>query len=71
MLALAEAVADGRIPGSKITVVVSDHADALGLERAAERGIETLAIERRGRTREEHERESSAAIKERAGERVG
>src|SRR5437868_6376740 len=64
MLALADAVAEGHIPGAEIAVVISDHADAPGLARVAERGVATLAIERRGRTREEHEREIIAVLKE-------
>ncbi|MDQ3135183.1 MAG: phosphoribosylglycinamide formyltransferase [Acidobacteriota bacterium] len=66
MLALADAVERGRIPGARIALVLSDHADAEGLQRAAERGIATLAVERTtaaGRTtRAEHEREIIAAL---------
>jgi len=62
MLALADAVSQGRIPGAEIAIIISDHADAAGLVRAGERGIEALAIERHGRTREEHEREIIAAL---------
>jgi phosphoribosylglycinamide formyltransferase-1 len=65
MLALSDAVRDGRIPEAEIAVVISDKAAARGLELARERGIETLAIERRGRNREEHEREIIAALRER------
>lgn len=57
MLALIDAVNDGRIPNAGIAIVVSDKPDARGLELARDRRIETRAIERRGRTREEHERE--------------
>jgi len=57
MLALADAVDEGRIPHAEIAVVVSDQGGAAGLARAAERGIMAVAIERRGRMREEHERE--------------
>jgi phosphoribosylglycinamide formyltransferase-1 len=57
MLALSDAVNDGRIPNAEIAIVISDKASARGLELAKERGIETRAIERRGRMREEHERE--------------
>ena len=64
MLALAAAVADGRIPGALIAVVISDHADAPGLAHARERGLETLAIERKGRTRVEHDREIISALRE-------
>src|SRR5436305_7785964 len=63
MIALADAVAEGRIPNAEISVVISDHKDAPGLKHARERRIETLAIERRGRTREEHEREIIAALR--------
>lgn len=62
MLSIVEAVSDGRIPEASVRVVVSDRADAAGLRRASERGIETLALERRGRTRQEHEREILAAL---------
>ncbi len=63
MLALADAVERGRIPGARIALVLSDHADAEGLQRAAERGIAGLAVERTaGRTRAEHEREIIAAL---------
>jgi phosphoribosylglycinamide formyltransferase-1 len=65
MLALSDAVRDGRIPDAEIAVVISDKPGARGLELARERGIETLGIERRGRTREEHEREIIAALRER------
>ncbi len=64
MLALADAIAEGRVPGAEMAVVISDHGDAAGLGRAAERGIATIAIERKGRSREEHEREIIAALKE-------
>lgn len=63
MLALAEAVAGGRVPRTSIAVVVSDRAGAAGLRHAAERGLPTLSIERRGRTREEHEREIIDALR--------
>ena len=64
MLALSDAVNDGRIPNAEIAIVVSDKANAGGLELAKERGIETRAIERRGHTREEHEREIIAVLRE-------
>ena len=65
MIALADAVDGGRIPGAEVALVLSDHAGAPGLRLAAERGIETLTVERRGREREEHEREIAAALGER------
>lgn len=65
MLALADAVDEGRIPNAEIAVVVSDHAQAAGLERAKERGLKTIVIERQGRRREEHDREIVAALQHR------
>ncbi|MDX6692902.1 MAG: phosphoribosylglycinamide formyltransferase 1 [Blastocatellia bacterium] len=65
MLALAEAVQEGRIPGARVVVVISDHASAAGLRLAAERGLETLCIERGGRARAEHEALMIAALRER------
>ena len=64
MLAISDAVSDGRIPDAEIPVVISDKSGARGLELARERGIEALAIERRGRNREEHEREIVAVLRE-------
>jgi len=65
MLALSDAVRDGRIPDAEMAIVISDKPGARGLELARERGIEAVAIERRGRNREEHEREIIAALRER------
>jgi len=70
MMALDEAVREGRIEGVSIAVVISDRANAKGLARARERGLETLSIERRGRTREEHEGEIIAALRAREVELV-
>jgi phosphoribosylglycinamide formyltransferase-1 len=65
MLALADAVAEGQIPDAEIAIVISNHRDAPGVALAAERGIATLAIEREGRTRAEHEREIISTLQER------
>ncbi len=65
MIALADAVKQGRIPGAEIALVISDQPGAAGLARAAERGLKTLVIERDDRTREEHEQEIVAALGER------
>jgi phosphoribosylglycinamide formyltransferase 1 len=65
MVALADAVEEGRIPNAEVAVVVSDQANAAGLAKAKERGIETLVIERRGRTREDHDREIVEALRAR------
>ncbi len=65
MLALVDAVRDGRIPNCEIAVVISDQPGARGLTRAEERGLKTLVLERRGRAREDHDREIVAALKDR------
>jgi phosphoribosylglycinamide formyltransferase-1 len=65
MVALADAVREGRVPGAEVVVVISDQANASGLQRAQERGLETLVIERFGRRREEHDREIIAALQAR------
>ena len=70
MVALADAVQTGQIPNAEIAVVISDQAGAAGLARAAERGIETLVVDRRGRTREEHDREIVEALQKRQVELV-
>jgi phosphoribosylglycinamide formyltransferase-1 len=65
MIALADAVRDGIIPDAEISVVISDQPGAAGLQKAQERGIETLVIKRGGRTRAEHDREIIVALRER------
>jgi phosphoribosylglycinamide formyltransferase-1 len=64
MLALSDAVRKGTIPNSEIAIVISDKPDARGLSLAQERGIEVRAVERRGRNREEHEREIISILRE-------
>ena len=64
MVALADAIRDGRIPKAEIAIVLSDQTDAQGLRIAQQRGLKTLAIERRGRKREEHEQEIISVLRE-------
>jgi phosphoribosylglycinamide formyltransferase 1 len=70
MLAIVEAVESGRIPDSKVAIVISDKPDASGLLKAREKGVETLVIERKGRTRAEHDAEIAAEFKKRNVELV-
>jgi phosphoribosylglycinamide formyltransferase 1 len=64
MVALHDAIRAGKIPGAEIVIVVSDKADVAGLALARERGIEALAIERKGRKRAEHEEEIVRILRE-------
>jgi phosphoribosylglycinamide formyltransferase-1 len=70
MVALVDAVKNGQIPDSDIAVVISDKRSAAGLEKARERGIETVIVERGGRTRKEHDAEIIAELKKRRVELV-
>jgi phosphoribosylglycinamide formyltransferase 1 len=61
-LAIADAVDAGRIPGARIAVVISNLADAPGLEAARQRGLNAIAVEARGRRRAEHDQEIVATL---------
>ena len=63
MIALADAIRDGTIRNAEIAVVLSDKATAPGLHLAAERGLTTAAIERKGRNREQHELEIISTLR--------
>ena len=65
MSAIVEAVQSGQIPDSEVAVVISDKSKAEGLQKAKERGIETLVITRKGRTRTEHDAEIISELKAR------
>ena len=83
MVALVDAVKSGEIPASEVAVVISDKADAAGLEKAKARGVETLIIQRERKigtlvdtrvsarkTREEHDAEIIGELKKRGVELV-
>ena len=63
MAALIDGVRSGAIANAEVAVVVSDQRAAAGLAKAAQFGIETIVIERQGRSREEHDREIVTALK--------
>jgi phosphoribosylglycinamide formyltransferase-1 len=64
MLALADAVREGRVAETEIAIVISDQANAAGLAHAQSRNIKTVVVERRGRSRDEHDRELVAVLQE-------
>jgi len=70
MVALVDAVKSGEIPASEVVVVISDKPDAGGLEKARERGVETVVVERNGRKRAEHDAEIIAELQKRGVELV-
>jgi len=70
MTAIVDAVRGGEIPGAEVAVVISDKPSAAGLEKARARGVETVVIERAGRTREEHDAEIAAELEKRNVELV-
>lgn len=70
MVALVDAVRSGEIPDSHVAVVISDRRDAAGLKKASERGVETVVVERRGRSREDHDAEIIGELKKRDVELV-
>ena len=63
-VALADSVEAGRIPNARIAVVISNRADAPGIDTARKRGLNAVVIPSKGRTREEHDREVVSALKQ-------
>jgi phosphoribosylglycinamide formyltransferase-1 len=61
--AIADSVAAGRIPRGEIAIVISNRAEARGLEIANQRGLPTVCIPSQGKTREQHDAEVAAALK--------
>lgn len=70
MVAVVDAVERGEIPASEVVVVISDKADAGGLEKARERGVETVVVERNGRKRAEHDSQIITELQKRGVELV-
>ena len=62
--AIAKNVASGNIPNARIAVVISNKADAGGIETARRLGLAALIIRSQGKQREEHDREVVAALQE-------
>jgi phosphoribosylglycinamide formyltransferase-1 len=62
--AIAASVAAGRIPNAEIAIVISNRGEALGIESAKLRGLETRVIPSKGKERQAHDAEVVAALKE-------
>ena len=62
--AIAENIAAGRIPGARISIVVSNKPDAGGLQVARRLGLTALVIPSKGKDREQHDREVVAALRQ-------
>ncbi|HEX4606004.1 MAG TPA: phosphoribosylglycinamide formyltransferase [Candidatus Angelobacter sp.] len=61
--AIADAIKSGRLQ-AEIAIVISNRADAAGLESARQRGLNALLIPSKGRVREEHDAEVVAALRQ-------
>ena len=64
MVALLEAIRDGRL-SAECAVVISNVETAAGLEKAKAFGIETLFLNHKGRSREDHDRQIIAELRQR------
>jgi phosphoribosylglycinamide formyltransferase-1 len=63
-VAIADGIDAGRIADAQIAVVISNKADAPGIETARRRGLNVLVVPSKGRAREQHDREVVAALKQ-------
>jgi phosphoribosylglycinamide formyltransferase-1 len=60
--AIADSIQSGKLE-AEIAIVISNRAEARGLESAKRRGLRTQLIPSKGRVREDHDREVIAALK--------
>ena len=65
-VAIANGIDRGRIPDARISVVISNKTDAPGIASARGRGLNALVIASKGRTREDHDGEVAARLKQNA-----
>src|SRR5262252_3269608 len=63
-IAIADSIDAGRIPDARITVVISNKAEAPGIATARARGFNAVVIPSKGKAREEHDREVVDALKQ-------
>jgi len=69
-VAIADSIDAGRVPDARISVVISNKADAPGIAAARQRGLNALVIPSKGKAREDHDREIVAALKKNGVELV-
>ena len=62
--AIARNVAAGKVPDACIAIVISNRADAGGLEIAGQLGLKSLVIPSKGKERKEHDREVVTALQQ-------
>jgi phosphoribosylglycinamide formyltransferase-1 len=62
--AIANSIAAGKIPDTRIAVVISNKPEAGGLETAQRMGLTALAIPSKGAPREEHDKKVATTLRE-------
>lgn len=62
--AIAKNVASGKIENARIAIVISNRSDSGGIATAQRLGLETAIILSKGRSREEHDREMVATLRQ-------
>lgn len=65
-VAIADSIDASRIPDARISVVISNKSDALGIATARQRGLSAVVIPSKGKPREGHDREVVAALRQNA-----
>jgi phosphoribosylglycinamide formyltransferase-1 len=63
-VAIADSIDAGRIPGAQIAIVISNRANAPGIEIARQRGLKALVIPSKGKEREAYDREVVVALRQ-------
>jgi phosphoribosylglycinamide formyltransferase-1 len=63
--AIAKNVASGNIRDARIAIVISNRAEAGGIVKARDLGLETLVVPSKGKPREDHDREVVGALQQR------
>ncbi|HET7205260.1 MAG TPA: phosphoribosylglycinamide formyltransferase [Terriglobales bacterium] len=63
-VAIADNIAAGHIPNARIAVVISNRANAPGIEIARQRGLAAFVIPSKGIERKQHDQEMAAVLKQ-------